>query len=306
MERCFGVTLAFILLVCAAFPVTAETSPRNRVSWEPNEVATAVSIGETVTEPATLRIDLTRKRNFWSKILARVVNERDATVWVTPGLRPFINATPQPITSNGEVRLQDIQIDISAPASTLPSTVNGAIFVRFGKLIILRPLKLRLEFFWAGQFSGGASDDVSFVYPTFGRDARVLAETESSDATRYRVQIQNDNGVYVDEIFLSILDHTGTPDSWLIDNIDPNGVLLSSGALTRRIFDSGIEALMLTGIVPPEYGELNGPISTVFASNPDRSRLVIANVSQDSNFVLPNGDEDTAVILEAVLNSLEF
>jgi len=260
----------------------------------------------TVTETATLNIYAKKANSFLWKWFSHYIKQQEPTIWVTPKLRPFINVTPQNLNRDGKWNYQDIQIEISVPASTLPSTVNGSLFVRYGKIIIPSPLKIKLGFFWDGQYSDNTDDEISFVYPTFGRITRVVSKLENDESLRYLIQVQTDNGDFVDEISISILDHIGTPDSWILDNIDPNGVLLNSGAFSRRYLDSGIEALVLTGIVPQEYGELNGPISAVFASNPEQNRLAIANISQDSRFVLTIGDEDPIVILQELLRNLEF
>jgi hypothetical protein len=116
---------------------------------------------------------------------------------------------------------------------------------------------------------------------TMGGQVETVAEGE----TRYTVDMNGPGSGQSGAVFiLTVLanpSHLSLQD-WFNQNIDPDNLLAQSQTFTSITTSSRLNALVLTGGVPPAFIMNNGPVSDAYVESAAGDRILIFATSQDS------------------------
>jgi hypothetical protein len=287
-----------ILLGAAAILFTPSSAPAApSVSWSPASIRETILAGET----KTVALSFTASENV-----------KNVVVQVVPKLQPFVRTNPSSFTSITKGQTVNLSVVISAPATSLPGTFDGTIQLRSGsnpKITFAKPLPVTLNVIWT-QFQD-PNTGIAFSYPDFGQPSQVEQKRLSPDeggGTLFEVKLPAQSGgtpatqfgitFHPNTLGLSLLD-------WFRRNIDLSGLLLTSGTFSQVNLPNGMQALIVTGAVPQQHLELNGPVALVYAMSNSGANIIVMNTSQenDLNFYgYPS--EDHVLLLQNVLGGM--
>jgi hypothetical protein len=181
----------------------------------------------------------------------------------------------------------NLDVTFSASASALPGMFDGTIQLRSGddpKKTYAKPLAVTVEVEWP-RFSDSLTG-ASFSYTTFGATGTVSSDTVNFGAagtgTIYYVKFPTQSSpTPATQYLITILPNSQYQSihDWFVGNVDPGQLLVKGGSFEFRQFTNGIEALVLTGSIPPGYD--GGPVSEVFAMSASKKSVVTIATSND-------------------------
>ncbi len=96
-------------------------------------------------------------------------------------------------------------------------------------------------------------------------------------------------------------------DDWFSKYIDYDNLLLNAGSFTEETTSSGLDALVLTGAIPPEYSDATGPVADAYIRSADGTRVLIVSESQDDTLALwQYSPTQIREVIQVVVSTLQF
>jgi hypothetical protein len=229
-------------------------------------------------------------------------NLNDVKFRVAPPLQPFVQVSPSAFASVAAGQSMIVAVTVAAPATTSPRTIKGTLQLRAAdrkdehdgkdekggkdrkdekEHDIAKPLPVTLNIVWA--IYSNAQTGVQLVYPDFGLASKVDVTPTQSGGTRLNVQFQsptNTNFVSGFNIFLLPNTNHLTLSEWFQQDIDPKNLLVTSGAFLQTQLGNGINAMVLTGVLPTAYVDEFGPVMSIYGISPSGNTIISIASSQ--------------------------
>jgi hypothetical protein len=269
-------TLAVSLVLLT--PSSAPATPT--IGWTPTSVNQTVLAGQSKSVTLSFTASAT---------VSNVV------VQVVPALQPFVQTTPTQFLSITKGQPIQVTVTFSAPATALPSTVQGAIQLRSrsGNNIntLGQPLPVTINITWATFNTTDLS--VAFQYPTFGHPSQTTTQAGADGTLRVSVLatdatpplLQYVIGFTPNPTHLSLL-------QWFAEQIDLSGAILAGGGYQLTTLPNGVQVLILTGELPTAHLDCCGPIDDLYALSPSGATIMTVSTGQEHSFGAIGGSPD--------------
>ena len=234
-------------------------------------------------------------------------NISKASLVISKRLRPYIKVNPPHLENLMKGETVNVSLEATIPNDAREGIRKGFLFIKGNKKRIAGKVLIKTSVVWNGQFKDDSLENrIAFKYPSFGRPSRVLVIDVNDDIRRYAIQIQSDDGIFVDEMFLNVVNYTDGLDTWLMTNIDPEGLLFSTSTYSPFYFYNGTRALILENEIPEDFAEIYGPVSFSYGITPTGDQIFIANISQASEIALSSGSESASKIIKGFISNIKF
>lgn len=292
-----GRLVVFALAVTALFSAPSFAGSKQQPSqngpdalWSVPRIDVTIKPGETKQIPVTLTAT-----DDLDAGATRIVPALASNVQVSP------TSTPQ--LRKGQTRT--FMLTFSAPLDALPTTMEGVLQLRENEEKrrlggnIAKPLPMTLKVVWP-TFSDLTSG-IGFSYPTFGSTGTIQGDSTNFGAagtgTIYSIAFPTSSSpTPAIQYLVTVIGNTQYQSirDWFIAYVDPDQLLLTSGAYVARQLPNGVKVLMLAGPVPDSY--YRGPISEVFAMSPSTLSVITIGTSNDDTMRRDLGLSSTAIL----------
>jgi hypothetical protein len=147
---------------------------------------------------------------------------------------------------------------------------------------------------------------ISFKYPTFGQQARVVKETEGSEgAFAFFVQFFDQDrkewgGKY--DVFFGLNQEHEPLLSWFAKVVDLGGYIMAQHAYELKTLPNGIQVLVL-GKIPPEH---DGNVPDMYATSPNLDYTLAVQTTEEGGVGAFTSHEELEASYLQLLSSMQF
>jgi hypothetical protein len=137
------------------------------------------------------------------------------------------------------------------------------------------------------------SNGFSFCYPTFGKEGRLTSYNTGEGALVVDVTFAAANNPPSSQYRLSFIPNPETLalTAWFAQKVDLSGSIMSAGIYSIMRLANGMEVLSVTGEIPKEHWDVNGPISDFYAISPSGLTVVVLATGQANQLDLLGVDD---------------
>ncbi len=287
----FAVYLALAILI---IPTSSMAAPN--ISLATNKLEVKLAQGEKKTIPVSFSSD---------------ENLSNIEVGVTPELQPYLTVSPASFATINKNTSYSFNLIFSTSIYYTPiKTYEGTIHIKdIGKNsgTYAKPISIILAIKSGWQIFN--NDKVSFKFPTFGQLSQEAVETKGEDTFIDIKLFSPSNKEYVSQFSLVFHNNYSrlTLFDWFKQEVDLNGILMSSGTFVERKLFNDMDILVNVGPIPDEYLDQCGPVADFYAISPSGELIIILSRSQINEFDLYGYDEDAQKsLLRSILNSIQI
>ena len=243
------------------------------IAWSPTSVEQTLLPGKTTTVSV----------NFVAS-----ENMTEASLVVSSSLASFVTVEPCSVGRIKQNQSVSVRIVIRPRRASSLGTFIGSIGLQEaqtgeGKTKLLSdaiPLTINI---WAG--ASEHSTGLSFQAPPLG-GTLIKATTLQGDITIVDFQAKASlQGGFISAFLIGTYDKPQSQNlqDWFEENVDQDYLLIANRAFEETSLSNGSPALVLSGQIPPEYGDLRGPVmSEAYMVTPAGDKVVSIVQSQDT------------------------
>lgn len=262
--------------------------PSPKITWSQNQIEVTLSTGESTEK------DLT-----FSSTLAL----QDVVIEPVPEIAPFLSVQPGALASVPADQDQPVRLSVHVPAGATLGTYEGTVHIRSGTRTVPQTVKVIVNAWNESAPTAG----LTFNFPPFERPSQIRVDNRDNGDTLIRFQLQNTEGVTFTAFGILMRPKSLTVDlqQWFDENVDIDGVLMSSGAFEEQQLQNGLPALIAVRPIPIEYQ--GGPIEEGYMASPTGDRI-ISIAQSNATDIDEFGYTQQAVIqmMRQVLGAIKF